>query len=132
MQCVQILVWSFDPWTSEIERTRTRELLLLLIDGAVSSSAEEQKYSLLRLMIQILPGVKIPTVIEERHKTFRFLADCDSTTRDFIFDFLLSVLLYKRPPILSNAALQRSKALVQPRLQHQEIRIFPGGASSLL
>ena len=87
------------------------ELLPLFVDGVASSSAVEQKYSLLRLMIQILPGVKIPTVIEERHKAFRFLADCDSSTRDFIFEFFLSVLLYKRPPILSNAALQRSKAL---------------------
>ena len=88
------------------------ELLPLFVEGVASSSSGEQKYSLLRLMIQVLPNVKIPSVIEERHKAFRFLADCGSAARDFIFDFLLSVLLYKRPPILSNAALQRSKSLL--------------------
>ena len=40
-------------------------------------------------MIQVLPNIKIPTVIEERHKTFRFLADCGSSTRDFIFEFFV-------------------------------------------
>ena len=89
------------------------ELLPMFVAGISSStSAVAQKYALLRLMLTILPTIEIPTEIEQRHKALGFFTDCSIDTRDFIFDFWLSVLLYKRPPLLSNSSIQRSKTLL--------------------
>jgi proteasome component ECM29 len=86
-------------------------LLPSLIDGLTCATTASQKYSILRLMVEIIPNIPIPTEIDRRREAMAFLNEASDANRQMILDFWFDVLLYRRPPLLSQSAVTRANAL---------------------
>jgi proteasome component ECM29 len=93
--------------------TEQAALLPSLIDGISLTSIDSQKYSILRLLLDVIPNIPIPTVIEHRREAMSFLNDAPEKDRLKILDFWFDVLLYKRPPLLSHSAAQTANNLLR-------------------
>ena len=93
--------------------TEQAALLPSLIDGISSTSIDSQKYAILRLLLDVIPNIPIPTVIDHRREAMSFLNDAPENVRLKILDFWLDVLLYKRPPLLSHSAAQTANNLLR-------------------